>query len=694
MNVLSKAERSNFLRQCWRTGHWSDGVGTLVLPLRMSLYGLRKKIRKPAKSAAKTTSRANENQLCPQFSAKIHRIFCDATAQREPAPQVELSDLFADVDAQLSGVYRLAGGRSLKLDVANIDSLADQEDHHAYHRLYWALRYAVAACFGHQGAAEGLTRDLSQWLDSNWENSAVAMWPYTLAERIGSLTAILFWIDRGNNQQLSSLIIPIKRQIWRDAVRLSSNIEYGLGVHNHLLNDARGLYLASAALADCGQAKDWQSQAFQIWDEYFPKLILEDGALAEQSSHYHLLLCRTALEYALACRRAGHSIPPQFENRLAAMFCLANELLRPDGSLPRFGDNSPDRTGTDLWGFLAAAYHFGLLAEPPRHRAITPLTIFYCGIAPQLPAQSPEQKPARKSVLFPDGGFAILHSPNQPLTAELAAHGHADTLPIAGTHGDTGSGSFELWWNNRILIREPGCFYSNTDSRSRLYHSAQCQNVTSLNGLAPLISKHDARFLAPWYLHAGVAAAPAAAASAAAQWKAFSIASAEFRCDAFRRIDPSILLLRRWRFEPAPEQAGALTLEERIEGASRIRVQFASRICLGDAPWTVAHAEARTASRAAEPCAQHLVYTADDGSSAEMTISAPAGISLSIEPCTFLPDYGVEKPGRVILLSGYQQLPFSWSIRWKLTPSLKALAALKALESLDAAEAFAQVKRS
>src|ERR1700734_1111433 len=105
-----------------------------------------------------------------------------------------------------------------------------------------------------------------------------------------------------------------------------------------------------------------------------------------------------------------------------------------------------------------------------------------------------------------NAGFAILRSADPNLGAELVAHG--DTKSCAGTHGDTGSGSYELWWNNHILIREPGCFYSNTDSRSHLYHSAECQNVTSLNGLAPLISKHDARFLPGWYVPAA-ASAPA-----------------------------------------------------------------------------------------------------------------------------------------------------------------------------------------
>ena len=40
--MISQAEQVNFLRQCWRTGHWKDGVGSVLSPLRLSLYQLRK----------------------------------------------------------------------------------------------------------------------------------------------------------------------------------------------------------------------------------------------------------------------------------------------------------------------------------------------------------------------------------------------------------------------------------------------------------------------------------------------------------------------------------------------------------------------------------------------------------------------------------------------------------------------------
>jgi hypothetical protein len=49
-----------------------------------------------------------------------------------------------------------------------------------------------------------------------------------------------------------------------------------------------------------------------------------------------------------------------------------------------------------------------------------------------------------------------------------------------------------------------------------------------------------------------------------------------------------------------------------------------------------------------------------------MIVKAPATMTLAEEPCSFLPEYGVEKQGRLLLITGIQQLPFSWSVEWKL----------------------------
>ena len=631
--MISQAERSNFLRQCWRTRRWKDGVGTLLLPLRMSLYQLRKEAlgRNKQNGNGSIHERA-ATQPSPAFTSDVHSIFCERPSISHFP--FHLGSLFAESDAQLIGVFRLAGGRSASLDEATIESSKDPEDAHAYHRLYWVLRYAEAASFGHTGAREGLLRDLPRYLDGRWESSAIAAWPYSTAERIGSLTSTLFWIDYSRIPALLPLIAPIKTQIWKDGVRLSSNIEFGLGLHNHLLNDARGLFLAGAALdSECEHAAQWRGQALELWDEYFPKLVLEDGTFAEQSSHYHLLLCRTALEYWLAARCAHRPLPAGFEHRLRSMFDLANELLRPDGSLARFGHNSPDRTISDLSGLLAAANPYGVLSETPRHRAITPLTLFYCGTCPELA----DPTKASSLRLFPNGGFAILRSPQ--FNAELTAHG--DGRDTVGPHGDAGRGSYELWWNGHVLVREPGSYFSSSDTAAEFYQSAEAQNVTSLDGLSPAIAKSDARFLAPWYRPQG------------GVWKQVEGTEVQFRSESFSRLQPDIVLSRQWRLH----QPDTFTLEETVEGTTRVR--FESRICLGDAAWG-------PIERTGEQELGSLSWRGEDGSSARMIVKVPATMTLAERPCSFLPEYGVEKQGRLLLLTGIQQLPFSWSVEWKL----------------------------
>jgi Heparinase II/III-like protein len=343
------------------------------------------------------------------------------------------------------------------------------------------------------------------------------------------------------------------------------------------------------------------------------------------------LLCRTALEYWLACRLAHRAMLSEFESRIRSMFELANELLRPDGSLPRFGDNSPDRIISDLWGLMSAAHHHGLLKNAPRHSAVTPLTFFYCGYRSE---KAPEVLPT--ITVFRNGGFAFLRSAE--LKVELTAHG--DSRKGVGAHGDSGRGSYELWWNGNVLVREPGSFFSGSNANWRLYQGAEAQNVTSLDGLSPAISKQDERFVAGWYRPLG------------GNWRISTGNALEFRCDAFQRLRADITLVRTWRLvEP-----DTLFFEEVISGNDHVK--FESRICLGDTPWTL-----MTSDDSGD--LGKLRWCGSDGATVDMTIRTPPQLAMTIRPCTFLPEYGVERNGRTLVVSGEQKLPCVWNVQWK-----------------------------
>ncbi len=596
-----------------------------LLPARMRLYRMRRAISRRASGPHHIQSVSAVKS--PPVGADIVPVF--ALRPAEITSVEGLDTLLTEVRFQLQGEYRLAGGRRYRLGGSGSADHVQGEDRHAYHRLYWAVRYSQAAAFGYQPAGPALIDKLSKWLESNWESDSVAQWPYTLAERIGSLAEVLFWIRSGHIPGAEVLVARSKHRAWQDASRLSANIEYSLGVHNHLLNNARGLYIASSMLAECPESRKWRDEAFELWDEYFGKLLLPDGTLAEQSSHYHLLLCRTALEYWIASRNSGRPLGRELEARLKAMFRLANDLLRPDGSLPRFGDSSPDRTIVDLWGLMGAACHFGLLEHAPRHRLITPLTLYYCGTAPQ-PKGSDD---AAGLALYPNGGFAFLRWGG----VEVAVHG--DPRNEAAAHGDSSRGSFEIWRQGQVLIREAGSF-CESNATSRYYRSGRAHNITCLNGLSPAVGTDESVYMRPWYrAHGGT-------------W-ASSERRLRFVWDGFRRLQSDIALQREWWFE----EDGNLEFEEQIEGSGE--VGFESRICLGEASW-------KTLSSFAGGI-ESFECRSQDHSIASMTVAAPPHVKLTVKPFRFVPEYGIFSRGRVIVLEGRVQLPLKWRITWRFS---------------------------
>ena len=619
-------EQKNAVRLSMRNGHLLQGVRVATGPWRSSLRAAGKRIL--LKQTPHISVMPDLGPV-PKFTASIAPLYVAKANNLHAARGLDL--LFSDVDRQLKGEFRLAGKRYELVTLGPADDLDEPEDRHALDRLYWAVRYAQAAAFGHVGAHAGFRTAWTKWLHG--PHTAITFAAYTTAERIASLSECLFWFSHTPEQD-STEIIAIKEQAWSDAHRLANNIEHGLGFHNHILNDARGLFRASRMLPDVPEAAAWQRLAFELWDRYFPKLVLEDGTFAEQSSHYHMLLCRTALEYFLAAKLCHRSLPKDWELQIFKMFKLGNDLLRPDGSLPRFGDNSPDHSIEDLWGLMSAAYHHNLLREPPRHRSTTPLTLLYCGDQPHLP----EHAAAPKLIsCYPHGGFMFLRSPDR--SAEVAVH--MDPSSISRGHGDSGRGSFELWWMGQVIVREPGSILSSSNTLSAWSKSGKAQNVTCLNGLAPGVTLEDRRFLPATYANDGGA------------WTVQHETEGTLRWDGFRRLTRDVVLWRTWAFD----EAGDLLLEEKIDGKGE--VQFESRLFLGDGKWTL-HGYGFEGE-------VQLRWSTPEGGSLACDLNLPHSVTPNLTTAWYFPEFGEKKLATLLMLTGNVTLPIRWTSRWQFS---------------------------
>jgi len=123
------------LSQCWRRNRWAEGLGDLMLPVRRSVW----RLRRPPRHAGPFAATAPE----PDLSPGIQRLFTGGA----PPAHVDAAAALAEAGRQCEGLYRLAGSRVTRLHPPALESLPDIEDRHSYHRLYWAARYARAAAF-------------------------------------------------------------------------------------------------------------------------------------------------------------------------------------------------------------------------------------------------------------------------------------------------------------------------------------------------------------------------------------------------------------------------------------------------------------------------------------------------------------------------------------------------------------------
>lgn len=601
-----------FMRRSLATGRVSDGVRPLARAGRSSLFRLRKKT---LGVRASPNDEPGEVRAFPGGSVAIEGPAAECAAFLDDRERI-----LGDAAAQAAGVLRLAGGRTHRLAGSGLDGIRDPEDRHAYHRLYWLLRRAKAIYCG--GGSSGFIDGWREWAADEARHGREALAAYTTGERICSLEETLFWTAGAD---LSRIRTEISEQIWSDACRMEAKVEYSLGVHNHILQNGRALLRAARCFGHAGQA--FRDQGLEIGERFWPALVDPAGVLREQSSHYHVLLSRAALDYLhFGGGRSGLS--PSVRSRLKRMFDLTNDLVGSGGGIPRFGDSSPDATAADLRGLSMAAWRLGAMARPPRDRSFTTLTLYY---AEPVRDEPPVAQPAPHNV-FEGSGFAFLRSADGRLEAAI----HADPRPEAFGHGNCARGAFELSWDGAPLIREPGAFRDSSHCRYRLQRSPKGHNVCRIDDLPPALDADTKRRFPAWYGNGVGALRTESDGTFAYIWR------------GFQRAYPGVSMERRWRVSPG----GGFRFEERIGGGGRRH--FESRLHLGDVVCTeLTLVDGRHRLACSGP---------DEGFAAILEIDVSNGLQVALEPSWVAPEYGVEAPAIAIVIQGAVEFPCRWGL--------------------------------
>lgn len=589
---MDVAEYWTALRVSLQRLEWRDSFRLGALPLRMALYDARRHRSRPA----------------PIVHPRPGGVTPTTSAVPEALVEQRATELFhvCPPPGAVHGM-RGAGARRLPWSTESAPT-GDIQDTHAWHRLYWVLENPMAG----QGALE-------HWLARSWDDHELH--PYATSERIRVLAELLGTFPGALSREARRQVI--ERIRW-DAHWLYDRVEVALGIQNHPLNNARALCAAAYLLEGESAATRWLSRARELWDAIFPKLILADGVFGEQSTHYHVLLTRTLLEYWRDAKRSGRQLPSAMAEKARRMCRVTNHLVRPDGTMPLFGDVSPDHPTMWLQGIPRCCAAAGLLDERPRDTSAG-----YAGGASALFADVGEQEVMADEFdrdwalhLYREGG--LLWARSSKLGVELAAHG--DPRPEVACHGDTGRGTFEIWRSGRPLVVDGGMpTYEGGPVRAH-FLGVWGQNTIVVNGLSPCVLRHAAADLPTWYV----------AGLDGGDWHV-SESEARFVWHGFSRGRAGLTWTRRWILG-----SDSICVEDRLDGAPGA-VHIGSALHLAGSGWCRTDRDCMSCDAVA------------------LRYSGPGALRMSVQELPYSTNYGVLEQASGVVLEGRLPLPAVWA---------------------------------
>jgi len=406
-------------------------------------------------------------------------------------------------------------------------SFDDGETLSALHRFAWVPLLGAALRFG----------DV-QTLWQTWRARFTApddspVWEaYTAAERVCNL------LDLGRRVGLPAPVDDTIAVLAAHAPAIAARLEYfgEHGTHNHLCNNARGLYRLGCDLG----MPEWAEAAACLLRNETTRLFLPSGVLREGSSHYHLLYARNFADCWLAARRAGRTgEAAEWQALLVRLMAVIPRLVLP-GGLPLVGDVSPDSPPGFLAGLIpggdAASGWTGLL--PTEERAA-------------LVALRDAASPVDSALLAADGWLRADHGSWSGLW-----YAAPEGWSFAPGHGHQDVGSGELHFDGVPLFIDPGRGGYGETGDAALFRSAAAHGGLQVDGADPYpVNK-------PYYHSDFRRAVGGAPPRLEAGEDCVTLAF-----DGFTRLSGVGRVTRSWHFSP-----GRLTIEDNVAGRGRHRL--------------------------------------------------------------------------------------------------------------------------
>jgi len=340
----------------------------------------------------------------------------------------------------------------------------DVEDLFALHRFTWLLRWlALRPGKENLKTADELILD---WIDRVGSRKQPPIWEtYSASERV--VNWLLYFCATKETRSLDANTAEIIfRALHEHLLHISQYLEYyGEAFNNHILNNARALYIGGRFLG----LPQFAELGRTLFQRHAPELIDKQGVLLEDSTHYQLLLTRAFAEVLWVARTTADDtfirfLEPVARSMMGCCLFIGDHVRGTlDESFPRVGDMSPD--------FPLAWFC------PNRHKEDHLGSWWALWDPAKLSSMVNE---ADSFVKQSSAEWRWVSDPSD--TYRIMVHTPRDAQTYPRGHGHLDFGSFLLYDADEPLLVDRGRCSYRSDEIGAYGFSAQAHNTTLING--------------------------------------------------------------------------------------------------------------------------------------------------------------------------------------------------------------------
>ena len=343
---------------------------------------------------------------------------------------------------------------------------------------------------GDESYAEEALRQISSWIDQNPAESGIH-WHSSLEISLRAISWIwtLFFLlparslDERSAQRMTSSLFMQLDHVARYLSEFSSP-------NTHLLGEALSLYMAGVLFQEWEPAARWRDTAGRILEQEIERQFTADGVHAELSSYYHCYALDFYLQ-ALILSIDRQPWPARVWRRVEEMLDVVMHLTRPDGCIPRLGDDDGGRAlalrQTHYGSFRDALCTGAVLFGRPQFKHVAgefcEETLWLLGEkAWWIYSGMNSREPAARSAFWPASGYAI-HRSSWTAQANHLLFDHGGVGMARGGHGHADALSVVLSVAGKEMLVDSGAgIYNGSPEWRNYFRSSRAHNTAVVDG--------------------------------------------------------------------------------------------------------------------------------------------------------------------------------------------------------------------